>query len=172
MTQRRTEVRAEIVRLAQGVDVYRAWKIDLFHRIHGPEAHLDLNTIVEAGSTFLANFDAHPGWPLKTVPDDLRAWYAHTAGELRHLLKSGEPATVDEISDFLKSFRTKAGFDFFSEAGMIASLARKVLKRGKLKSDDEWYILREVRDDLDQQVLSPDEAAAVSRLLADYEATQ
>lgn len=136
MAKRRSkaEIREEIVRLAEGLDVYRDWRIDQFHRRYGPNTKLDLNTIVEPGSCWLELFDECTSPAASSIIKELQSWYSHVGGELRYFLKNGDQATINETKGFLEQFKQRTGTDFFAEAGYVRKTADKVLKRGKLAS--------------------------------------
>jgi len=165
------ELREEITRLAKGIDCFRDWEIERFHLWNGADAKYDLDTLVEPGSSFLDMFEEHGRSVHSFIIKEMQSWYSHTASDLQSLKKQGDQALVKEIGRFLTRFKNEVGFDFFSEAGLVRKIADKVLIRGKLVNQEEWYLLKEVRDDVSQSILSENEVNKISDLMAQFEGT-
>lgn len=173
MAQRTTkaDLRKDVVRLADGLDIYRDWKIRLHRDVLGRE--LDPKEFVEDGTAFLAQFDAAPGVSGgRYILRDLQTWYSVTADEMRWLMQQGGDEVVALFDDFREHFRAATGFDFFAEAGLLKAVAQQALKRGSLKDAEEWRLLKELRDHGDQVTLDTDEMNRLSRLMADFEGAQ
>jgi hypothetical protein len=165
------DMRPEVFRLARGIDLYRDWRIQIHRAAFGTDP--DLNQIVEPGLSFVDIFDQTPdARGAKYILRDLQTWYSVTAGELRWHMRQGNPEVIADIRNFLDTFRSQLGFDLFAESGLLKKIAKQVLKRGHLTSEEEWYLLKELLDDTDQTILPEAEMADVARLMADFEAAQ
>ncbi|MGP6088146.1 hypothetical protein [Antarctobacter jejuensis] len=167
----KADMRPEVIRLARGIDLYRDWRIQLHREAFGTDP--DLNEIVMPGSEFIGFFDqTRDARGARSILRDLQSWYSVTAGELRWQLQQGNAEITEVVQGFLERFRTTLGFDLMAEGGLLGELAKQVLKRGHLASDEEWYLLRDLRDDSDQNILSAADMAEVSRIMATFEAAK
>lgn len=128
----------------------------------------DLNEIVESGSEFLEDFD-NAGGQYSQINQFVREWYSHTYADLCYMINTGNEEVSSEIRQFLEDFRNEVGFDFQSEAGLVAKTIRKALKRGKIIKDDDYYILKELESDLSQALLKGSDFDAVSEMLRHFE---
>ncbi len=61
------------------------------------------------------------------------------------------------------------GREYFSDVANPRKLAAKILRRGKLKNDTEWYLLKELTTAADQTLFTPAETDTIDRMLATYE---
>lgn len=61
------------------------------------------------------------------------------------------------------------GREYFSDVANPRKLAAKILQRGKLKNDTEWYLLKELTTAADQTLFTPAETDTIDRMLATYE---
>ncbi len=165
---KRDAARSELIRLLNGLDFYRAWRISGIKTLKGDVRQEDLNEIVEPGTAFLEYFD-NAGGQYNQILQFVRQWYAHAYSDLCYMMNTGSEADSSEIHQFLKEFHNEVGFDFRSEAGLIAKIARMALKRGKITKEEDYYILKEFEDDLDQTILNGDEFDAVSDMLRQFE---
>ena len=128
----------------------------------------DLNEIVEPSTAFLEYFD-NAGGQYSQILQFVREWYSHTYSDLCYIMNTGSEAVSSENRQFLKDFRNEVGFDFQSEAGLVTKTIRKALKRGKITKNDDYYILKELEDDVDQTLLKGRDFDAVSDMLRHFE---
>jgi len=159
----------ELIRLLEGLECYRAWRISSIKRDKGTVTEDDLNQIVMPSSFFLQIFDKTKGSGSALVIKDVRQWYSHTASELFNMANSGEEAWVADVRKFLKDFQKEVGFDFFAEAGLLRKTANRALKLRKIANQGDYYSLKELENDLSQSVISSEELAKISNLLRDFE---
>lgn len=161
------EKRAELVRLLAGLDFYRDWRISIWKIVNGQDAELDLNEVVEPSTVWLDRVDETPKQAAYWIKE-VKAWYSHTASELDYFRKNGSDADHAEINQFLGDFREKVGFDLFSEAGFLESLAKKVLKSGKIANENEREYLVEVLNATDQTILQPEDVKALDAMVFEF----
>lgn len=165
--QTREAARQDLIRLLDGLDYYRSWRIASVQRDKGMVTQEDLNQIVMPGSFFLQAFEETSDRQMRGVVDEVRQWYAHTASDLTYLARIEGEA---EIQAFLADFRKDMGFDFFSESGLVKKTADKALKQNKIANDKAYYILKELETDLSQTILTDPQMTEISDLLRAYEA--
>jgi hypothetical protein len=188
----------EILRLARGMDHWRTWCISDFKRCAGAQAVVPyaeyaspgelLCSLVPDGAEELEKiYDLNPEldtsayWSAKIDPTavqlptakfvlkEIKQWYSHTASDLRFLQTKLNPDEAQKYTDYSKRFRCEVGFDLYAEAGLVEKTAKKVLKRGKIVSQEEWYMLKEVRDALSQTFVNGQELIKISNLMNKFE---
>jgi len=71
---------------------------------------------------------------------------------------------------FFAEYRQATGRDFFADAGRPNQRAKAILKRGQIKDDEEFRLLLDLLNDLDQKVLTSRQTDTANALLAAYEA--
>ncbi|NKX73867.1 hypothetical protein HGG73_06780 [Rhodobacteraceae bacterium R_SAG3] len=168
-----TEIRAELVRLIEGLDYFRTWRIAQLEATLSAGETLDLNTVVVPGSFFLDLYDQQARKSdRKQILKEVQNWYAHTANEFHAFMKSGEQEVVQDINAFLARFRADIGFDFFSESGLIRKTMNKAVKRGNLANDAEWYVLQEYMVGGTAGDFTPEEIAQIQHLMTEYESAK
>ncbi len=170
MTQKakRDAARTELLRLLRGLDFYRAWRIAGIKKTKGDVRQEDLDQIVESGAAFLEHFDT-AGGQYNQILQSVREWYSHTFSDLCVMMNTGSAADMSEIRQFLTRFRSEVGFDFKSEAGLIAKTIRKALKAGKITKESDYYILKEIENDAYQAFMKGTDFDAVSGMLRHFE---
>jgi len=161
---KRDAARRELLRLLKGLEFYRAWRISGIKRAKGEVRQKDLNEIVAPSTDFLEYFD-NLGGQFSQILQVVREWYSHTYSDLCHLMNTGSEEVSSEIRLFLKDFRNEVGFDFLSEAGLVAKTARKALKSGKITKDEDYFLLKELESIVDQTLLHGLDFDAVSDML-------
>ncbi|WP_421905128.1 hypothetical protein [Mameliella sp.] len=167
----KADLRPDVIRLARGVDLYREWRIRIHREAFGTEP--DLNEIVVPGSEFITIFDqTRDARGARSILRDLQSWYSVTASELRRHLQQGNADLTEAVQGFLAHFRTTLGFDLMAEGGLLRDLATQAIARGYLRTEEEWHLLKELRDDTDQTVLEAAEMAEITRLMDEFEAVQ
>ncbi len=167
------DLRETLVRLAEGLDYYRTWRIAQLKATLPAGETLDLNTVVVPGSFFLDLYDQQSRKSnRKQILKEVQSWYAHTANEIHAFMKSGEQEVVQDINAFLARFRADIGFDFFSESGLIRKTMNKAVKRGKLANDAEWYVLQEFLVGGTAGDFTPEEIAQIQHLMTEYESAK
>ena len=165
------DIGAELRRLSSGVGHYRAWKIDLFNRVYGPDVQIDLNTIVEPAAEFLRPFTNSPSKQTANfVLGELKRWYAATASELAHIERHGSDVDREEANTFLDSFHQELGFRFEQESGLFRSTVDTVLKRGVIETRQEYRTVKDVLDDAQETLSNETESQKLNQLLNTYEA--
>ena len=165
------QLRAELETLTKGLDFYRDWQIALFHQRHGQNAEPDLNTMVISGKEWLDLFDEQSTARGKRFfIQEVQKWYALTANDLCDLMDQGNDV-AQSIRRFLEDFRTHTGFDFYDKAGLIRKTVDKVLKRGKVITQSEWYTLHELQVSDQSSTITAAEMVKVTELMAEYEST-
>ncbi|WP_338551078.1 hypothetical protein [Roseovarius phycicola] len=165
----RDTARRELVRLLEGLECYRSWKISCIDRDKGVVTEDDLNQVVMPSSFFLQVFDETKGSSSAAVIKEVQQWYSHTASDLRYMMNSGDEAWTADARQFLKDFPGEVGFDFYAEAGLLRKVADKALKSRKITNQGDYYSLRELENDVSQSVLSSEELAEISELLREFE---
>ncbi len=167
------DLRETLVRLAEGLDYYRTWRMAQLKATLPAGETLDLNTVVVPGSFFLDLYDQQSRKSdRKQILKEVQSWYAHTANEIHAFMKSGEQEVVQDINAFLARFRADIGFDFFSESGLIRKTMNKAVKRGKLANDTEWYVLQEIMVGGTAGDFTPEEIAQIQHLMTEYESAK
>jgi hypothetical protein len=165
----REQVRQDLVRLLRGLDLYRDWRIARWQAVRGPDATFDPDEFVEPGAKTLARFDAYTGPHYAQFLRDIQTWYSVTAGELTWMRRSGDADLSQAVAAFLSDVQARTDISFLAEAGLLKKTADKVVKRGKIANDDEWYLLRDLLDDTTQGTVSPQVLSTLSTLAQQYE---
>ena len=167
----RDAARRELVRLLEGFECYRSWRISCLERDNGVVTEDDLNQIVMPSSVFLQVFEEAKGNGSAAVTKEVRQWYSHTASELFYMINSGDEAWATDAKQFLKNFPKEVGFDFYAEAGFLRKMVDKALRSGKIANQEDYHSLRELENDLSQAVVSSEELDKISEFLRDFEHT-
>ncbi|MBO9395212.1 hypothetical protein J7400_00875 [Shimia sp. R9_2] len=165
---KRDAARRELLRLLKGLEFYRAWRISGIKRARGHVQQEDLNEIVLPSASFIRDFDAAAG-QYSHILQVVQQWYSHTYLDLCYRMYTGGEDLSSDIRQFLEDFRNEAGFEFQSEAGLVSKTIRKVLKRGKITTASDYFILKELENCVDQPGLEDSEFAVVSSLLRQFE---
>ncbi|OCX60442.1 hypothetical protein BFP70_17690 [Thioclava sp. SK-1] len=165
---KRDAARGELLRLLKGLEFYRAWRIADIKSANGEVRQEDLNEIVEPSTAFLKYFD-DAGGRYGQILQFVREWYSHAYSDFCIMANTGGEAVSTEIRKFLSDFQNEVGFEFHSEAGLVAKTVKKVLKNGKITRENDYYILRELEDGIGQTFVTGNELAAVSDLLRQFE---
>lgn len=165
---KRNTARKELLRLLKGLEFYRAWKISGIKATYGEVRQENLNEIVEPSTAFLEYFDT-AGGRYDQVLLFVRKWYSHTYSDLCYLANTGGEAASSEIRKFLEDFRNEVKFEFQSEAGLVAKTVKKVLETGKITKENDYFILKELENSVDQTLLKGSEFDAVSNILRHFE---
>lgn len=167
-TAKRDAARRELLRLLKGLDFYRAWRISGIKVGKGGIRQEDLNDIVAPGTVFLEAFDK-AGGQYSQILQVVCECYAHIYSDFCDQLNAGDRAISSEIRQFLQDFRSDVGFDFQSEAGLVAKTIKEALKRGKITKDKDYFLLKELENDTGQTLLKERELDAVFKMLRDFE---
>ncbi|MGR3637764.1 MAG: hypothetical protein ACU0BK_17800 [Shimia sp.] len=165
-------MRLELLRLLEGLEFYRSWRIDGLLAEKGDVTQDDLNNIVVPSSFFLDLFDQSKGVSGRFVIKEVQSWYSHTAGDLEYWRRAGGLYTSGDVERFLEAFQQTFGFSFWEVSGYLKKVANKVLRRGSVTRDEEFYALRELEADLSSSVITKAELKRLQNLLRDYEAQQ
>lgn len=168
----RIEHRAKLVRLLSGLEFYRSWIIASIRQAKGEVTQEDLNQIVEPSENWLEIFDSLDDRGGRHILKDVQQWYAHTAADLNQLAQSGDPAHAAAVQAFLDAFRAEVGFDFQAEAGILAKLAKRAIKLGRIIRQSDYEALKELEVDQSQAVVDPNDMAKIAALLRAFETDQ
>jgi len=166
--EKRDAARSELLRLLKGLDFYRDWRILSFKKLKGNVSQEDLNEIVAPSTAFLENFD-NAGYQYRQVLKIVRESYSHTYSHLCYLAHSDCEEVASESRQFLRDFRKEMGFEFQSEAELVAKILGQALKRGKIFQSSEYYILKELENDVSQTLLSSGDFDIVYEMLRRFE---
>lgn len=161
--------RCELIRLLDGLEFYRSWRISSIEREKGIVTEDDLNQIVMPGTFFLEAFDGTKGRGRMSVLKEVQSWYSHTAGDLLLMKKSNDPIRAADAQNFVVNFKQEVGFCFWAEAGLLREMADEAMRLGKIADQDQYYSLRELEIDPSHSEISPDELSIISGLLRDFE---
>ncbi|CUH54314.1 hypothetical protein [Shimia marina] len=172
MSETDDDLRRELLRLLEGLELYRNWRLSGLRAAKGEVTQEDLDLIVMPAAVFRDVFERSKGAARRAVLKEVQSWYAHTASDLQQWRVSGGLYTGGDVEAFLKAFRETQGCSFWEESGYLKKLARKVLRRGYIAREQEFYALRELDMDLSQSVLTEAEMGQVRALLTAYEAQQ
>jgi hypothetical protein len=166
--EKRDAARSELLRLLKGLDFYRDWRILSIKKLKGNVSQEDLNEIVAPSAALLESFD-NAGYQYRQVLKIVREWYSHTFSHLCYLAHSDCEEVASESRQFLKDFRNEMGFEFQSEAELVATILGQALKRGKINKSGEYYILKELENDVGQTLVSDEDFDIVSEMLRRFE---
>jgi hypothetical protein len=165
----RAALRKKLVRLLNGLDFYRTWRVSSLKIQYDDISEQDLvNQVVMSGAYFLKLFDQTKGNRCKEVIKEVSLWYSHASSELNYFASLSEKDRY-EVQKFLDDFKKVVGFSFHAEAGTLKKIANRALKRGKITDEREYYMLNEVRIDLSQTILNAEEQAEISQMLQLFE---
>lgn len=166
---KREAARRELLRLLEGLEFYRVWRISCIKMVKGTVLQEDLNEIVEPSMVFLEEFD-NAGGQYNQILRAVKQWYSFTYSDFCYLMNAGNEAGSAGIRQFLKDFRDEVGFDFQSEAGLVAETMRKALKIGRISKEIDYFVLKELEDAADHAIMGGRERAQVFAMLRDFEA--
>lgn len=175
MTQRPApaDPRETLVRLTEGLDYYRAWRIAELEAACPVGVAVDLDAVVAPGSFFLEIFDQQTRKAAREqILKEVRTWYAVTAQELRDVMESGTALQAQAVQTLLSRFRADVGFDFFTEAGLLHKTVNAVLARRRLADDAEWEVLQELVTSDASSAFTTKEVAQCRDLMTAYEAAK
>jgi hypothetical protein len=165
---KRDAARTELLRLLQGLEFYRAWRISGIESVKGTVTQEDIDRIVEPGTSFLELFD-RSGPLYIQILKDVQEWYSHTYSDLCFLMNAGPEEVSSEIRGFLDDFRVNVGFEFQAEADLVAKTIKKSLKQGRITRESDYFLLKEVENDTSQAFLDRRELDDISKLLRRFE---
>lgn len=158
-------MRSELVRLLEGMETYRRWRIASVQREKGDVTQEDLDQIVMPTEMFLDMFESAGTHERKQVLDEVKKCLAYIACDLSEVLTSDDLLARDNAQSFLSSFREETGVDFFVEYGFLQTLIGKVVRRGNIASDEEYEDLKELEISLSSAAINEVDGAELSRLL-------
>ncbi|SDW91322.1 hypothetical protein [Roseicitreum antarcticum] len=141
----------------------------MFYRHSPPGTPLDDNMIIMPGAVFMQILDDNPGAGTALL-GEIKAIYAGIGSDVLHFLRNGNAVDKEEYSNLLDQFRETQGFSLLQEAAVTQRLCKRIIKRGRIQSDDEYYAIQELLCDLSQEILSAGDLAEVARLAVTYEA--
>ena len=107
----RDEIRRDLVRLLEGPDLYRSWRLSVLKR-HNPDVtEGSIKTkVVMPGSFWLELFEDTKDRRCLQVLKEERAWYSHTDSDLSHFANLSEVGHA-EVDLFLRDFRRSRALD-------------------------------------------------------------
>ena len=84
-------------------------------------------------------------------------------------MNTGSEADTTEIRQFLRDFRNEIGFDFKSESGLLPKVIKKVIKRGEITNESEYFLLKEFGVNADHNYLKASDLSSIADMLHDFE---
>ncbi|WP_338549805.1 hypothetical protein [Roseovarius phycicola] len=165
MAKRRTksEIRDEYSRLAKCWEIAREFQGHLLKADGAPDQIID---DLPTSASLIAQFDDG-----KNPPSQLLAG-------LEQGLMDSAPALVMHAKlgaiaqNLLARYKEETGNDFLLDCTDYKSKARKAVERGKIKSETEFYALKEVISDKDQTLFVDDQISTAFSLLEHFELGQ
>ena len=114
---------------------------------------------------------------------DLLADGTVTASELIEGARQGLNDQLESIEDALEdqpdiaklvlaSYKRQSGRDLYDDAGNPCKAAKIIVKRGKIESDIEFYLLKGVMSNVDQSVFKEPQTTKAYAMLDDYDRSQ
>ena len=154
------ELLAEYRRIGAIFDTWRDYEISRAT----PERAESLRRNVPSSEVALAR--VVPGGPtLSDLIEGTRQALNDISDELTDAIEQGWP----EGRGFLAFYRDRTGRDWWQDAGNPAKMARKVLKRGRVRNETEWYFLEIILTKVDQTVFSPEEVERLEAMRLRFE---
>lgn len=74
-----------------------------------------------------------------------------------------------EMFDFLTRYKTATGREFLDDAGNAHKIAKKIVKRGTVANETEFYLLKELLTDGDQTVFSETQTIRANEMIEGFE---
>lgn len=162
-------MRSELLRLLDGLEVYRSWRIASVKRETGRVTQDDLNQIVMPSEMFLEMFEDAGTGERRLVLNEVKTCFSHIGHDLSELRKTDDQVARKSLQEFLDGFREKTGVDFFVESGFLRTLVGKVLKRGRITSDEEYESLKELETSSVTGAFTEADILEISQMLRRFE---
>jgi hypothetical protein len=168
----REEARRDLERLLKGLSYYREWRILVLRHTYPdfPKEEIEKQVVMPA-ARWLAIFDSTKGSRCSLVTDEVRQWYSHTLAELFHIRRSSGEARV-AVENFLQRFEAEVGYSLQSESGAVLKVGKAVLERGRITTEKQYYILKEVDVDPSSGIFTAEEVSNILTLLRTFEERQ
>ncbi|MAY86380.1 MAG: hypothetical protein CML02_06660 [Pseudooceanicola sp.] len=168
----RKEARRDIELLLRGLSYYREWRILVLSLAHpySTEEEIEKQVVVPA-ATWLAIFDSTKGSRCTQVTDEVRQWYSHTLAELFQIRQSSSEAR-DIVDSFLLQFEAEVGYSFQSKSGAVHKVGKVALKRGRITTEKQYYILKEIDVDPTSGLFTEEEVLKILNMLSIFENRQ
>ena len=107
-----------------------------------------------------------PGGPrLSDVLEGTKQGVNDISDELRMGLEQGWPTAAG----FLAYYRERTGREWWADVGDPVRNARGILRRGRIRDETEWYLLKNLLDPADQTALSADELERLRAMHREFE---
>lgn len=74
-----------------------------------------------------------------------------------------------QIVAFLARYKTATGHVFFDDAGNPSKIAKKIVRRGAIDNETQFYLLKEILSDVEQTVLSESQTADAIKMIDRFE---
>ena len=152
--------RLEMERLARGLDLRRASRLDRLRRAAPPGTEPDPVPVAVPGARFPDLFEAQRGTGAAALRE-VRPLYARIGSDVRRTRQDGNA----EDAAWLDASQAEMGVPFWPPAGHGRRVAETAIARRRIATRGAWEALSERLSDLSQTTLPPDEAAAVARLV-------
>ena len=168
----REEARRDLERLLKGLTYYREWRILMLREAHPevPEEEIE-NQVVMPAAVWLAVFDSAKGSRCTQVTDEVRQWHSHTLAELFQIGRSSSEARV-AVDNFLLRFQAEVGYSLQSESGAVLKVGKAVLESGRITTEKQYYMLKEIDVDPSSGIFTADEVSKMLTLLRSFEERQ
>lgn len=155
----RAELLEEGRRVGAVWDAWREWRI-----AHPLPGRSRVEATTSPSEPWLA---PAPGGPtLSQLLAGMRQAINDIGEGLTHGLEANDP----DARAFLAHYRERTGREWWADAGDPATMARAILRRGRIRDETEWHLLDGILGDVDQRALSEQEAARAGDLLRAFEA--
>ncbi|TNC43790.1 hypothetical protein FHG66_20775 [Rubellimicrobium rubrum] len=89
--------------------------------------------------------------------------------DINDMIRDGLQEGWPSATGFLAYYRERTGREWWADAGDPVRMARAILKRGQIRDETEWYLLKNLLDPLDQTDLSADELKRLRALHWEFE---
>lgn len=168
----REEARRNLELLLKGLSYYREWRMHVLRQAHPdlPEEEIQ-NQVVMPAAKWLATFDSAKGSRCTQVTDEVRQWYSHTLAELFQIRQSSSEVRV-AVENFLQRFEAEVGYSLQSQSGAVLEFGKQALERGRITTETQYYILKEIDVDPSPGIFTADEVSTILALLRSFEERQ
>jgi hypothetical protein len=102
-------------------------------------------------------------------PDAVTGTISGFRDALRDVSQGAKVLEPDEQADFLEKFRAHFGEEFFAIAGDPEKEANKILKRGRIRKNYEFRLIKDYADSLDDDAEGMALKSTIWAMLEEYE---
>lgn len=160
MALRSTKLAVEAHELLQRYEAVLA----VVRRVQSPKAISFVETVTESLRQIRELLQASPSRvPLSKILTGLRQGLRETPRMMQSVLAEAPPSLRAEVIEVVNGQKTPAFLEDQAEK------ARKVLARGSIRNEDEWYLLRWRLDQIEGSSTHRQECELLAKLLDTYE---